>query len=161
MDAVSILVIGAAPGDHRWQPLARAFGSAAARLVDADVPGRVDFVVGVFNELEHEPLDILDRCARATRLPVLDVRVRDGSLLVGPLALPTRPRCCRRCAHGHVGSGLALDHPTLDDEIDAILRDPRASRLLDHVLAIDQQSGRTTWHRIEAAPQCPECSVGH
>jgi hypothetical protein len=155
MDAVSILVVGASPGDERWQPIARAFGSAAARLVDADVPGRVDFVVGVIDEHDDEPIDTIDRCARATRLPVLDVKVHDRRVLVGPLALPTRPRCCRRCVHGRVGAGLTLVRPTLDDEIDAILRDPRASRLLDHVLSIDRQSGRTTWHRIEST------SCGH
>jgi bacteriocin biosynthesis cyclodehydratase domain-containing protein len=100
-----------------------------------------------------------------------------GEAWIGPLALPQRAGCgnCARerriaaDASGPLAGGGsepadslpdvgAVGGPILVREIRALLRrGPQASRLLDHVLIVDAESGETSLHRVIPLAHCAVC----
>ncbi len=112
--------------------------------------------------------------ARAVGLPALSVVLEAHQALIGPLALSRRPGCgycawARRLAAaaadsrstsspGTADSLLNIASPVLVREIRTVLRQgPETSCLLDHVLAVEAETGQESLHRVIPLPRCAIC----
>jgi ribosomal protein S12 methylthiotransferase accessory factor len=169
----SLLVAGVAPEAALGRSLAKAFG-AAVRLV-AELPADLsaDLAVGISAAKDEKEQRAFAARAYEAGVPALGVVLKAGETLIGPLALPGRAGCgnCAReriraaAASGDEEDDLAATDtlpdaaiPSLVREVRAILRrGPQSSRLLDHVLIIDAESGAASLHRVIPLARCAVC----
>lgn len=162
------------------RPLSRAFG-AALRVLDqppdasSPLPANIALVVCAASDPAAQ-----EKCAawaQAAHVPALAVIPESGDVLIGPLALPGRPGCTH-CAQQRIRAAAAVSSPPLAEhtemrsadgvlaragrvlvrEVRAIIRNgAEASPLLDHVLAIDARTRRTSRHRVVPLSRCRVC----
>jgi ribosomal protein S12 methylthiotransferase accessory factor len=132
---------------------------------------RFDLAVGVHSSDDLEGRRSYALWAQRTGTPALHVVLDGSEELIGPLALPGVSGCgycawARMFAAGvyrnrqqSAASDSVADvaGPLLSREIQAILKNPKTSRLLQQVLAIDAGSGNVSLHRFIPLDHCPVC----
>src|SRR6185295_14192912 len=175
----SVLVIGAHSEEAFGRSFAKAFGAAARFLSDLSEPGsgpQAGLAVGVGLAGDAEEQRTFAAQAHQAKVPALGVVLGTREALIGPLALPGRPGCGRcaweRMTAAAASAGIAeepaptdslrevadLAAPLLIREVRTILRrGPAGSRLLDHVLAIDAETGKWSLHRVIPLSRCGVC----
>jgi bacteriocin biosynthesis cyclodehydratase domain-containing protein len=143
---LDILVVGSSSFEALRAKLARAFGTTAVTI--------------------HSTADLKTHrlCA-----PTLTVFVHPNEIIIGPLALPGRAGC-GHCASERMRAAAIANPPAIKNESTSTLTNPALthevrsivrhgadrSRLLDHVLVIDDDGGQSL-HRIIPLPLCPVC----
>lgn len=177
---MTVLVVGTRPDDALGGALVGALGVRvrfSLELPGLDVEPLVGLAIGVYPAGDDDRSDALATWAWTARIPALDVRFGSGTVLIGPLALPGGPGC-GRCARHRMVAALAADgRPAADRLREALSSDlvavasrelaretraivrrgPEASRLLNHVLAVDADARGTSLHRVIPLSRCAIC----
>lgn len=156
--------------------LGKAFGASIRflpDLIDARDPA-ADLAVGVSTIGDEDGQRAFAAWAQNAGVPALGVVLGIGEALIGPLALPGRAGCGRCAWERRIAASVsdrpiagtadslqeaaAVAGPVLARDIRAVLRrGPEASRLLDHVLAIDAEAHEWSLHRVIPLARCAVC----
>ncbi|MPY86905.1 MAG: TOMM precursor leader peptide-binding protein [Luteitalea sp.] len=175
-----MLVIGIRADEPVGRTLGRAFGAALHVLdqpPDAAHPLSANVALAICAASDPAAQEACAAWAQAAHVPALAVIVESGDVLIGPLALPGRPGC-GHCARQRIRAAAAACAPPVAEDSEApspegviaragrvLVREVRAivrhgayaSPLLDHVLAVDARTRRTSRHRVVPLSRCRVC----
>ena len=177
--AVKFFLVCGALSDSALELMLRdAFGSAAKFVPEfSKFNVDSDLVIGIHEQGAEDGREAFEVWAATAGIPALGVELRSCEALIGPLALPKRAGC-GRCARARIAAASAAAYCIADDEIAVhpinnivsvagavLVSEVRAimsgrldkSRLLDHVLVCDAETGTTSLHRVIPLSRCVVC----
>jgi ribosomal protein S12 methylthiotransferase accessory factor len=167
--SLPFLVVGISPQSVLGRHLADKFGSSVQFL--SDTTEAFGLVVAVHSFGDSEGRRTFALSAQRSGTPTLHVALDGPQVLIGPLAVPGLTGC-GHCAWARIfAAGVYKDKKEfaihdraeslagrlLSREIRSVLKDVGSSRLHQHVLAIDAESGKASLHRFIPLAQCPVC----